>query len=78
VKESSIRTDLMGGYAHAEVKPVPRSGATMLKVSLNAFSVFQLTHGNYVPVFLLAGSAYVVAIAVIHLLAPRLAAVVMD
>jgi hypothetical protein len=50
----------------------------LLKVSLNAFSVFQLTHGNYVPVFLLAGSAYVVAIAAIHLLAPRLAVVVMD
>ena len=35
--------------------------------------VLQLTHGNYVPVFLLAGSAYLVAIGVIHLLAPRLA-----
>jgi len=37
--------------------------------------VLQLTRGNYVPVFLLAGSAYLVAIAVIHLLAPRLAVV---
>ena len=34
--------------------------------------ILQGTHGNYVPVFLLAGSAYLVAIAVIHLLVPRL------
>jgi ACS family hexuronate transporter-like MFS transporter len=40
--------------------------------------VLQLTHGNYVPVFLLAGSAYLAAITVIHLLAPKLAPVSID
>jgi ACS family hexuronate transporter-like MFS transporter len=40
--------------------------------------VLQLTHGNYVPVFVLAGSAYLVAIAVIQLLAPKLAVVTID
>ena len=40
--------------------------------------VLQLTHGNYVPVFLLAGSAYLVAIAVIQLLAPKLAVIAID
>jgi ACS family hexuronate transporter-like MFS transporter len=40
--------------------------------------VLQLTHGNYVPVFLLAGSAYIVAIAVIQLLAPKLEVIAID
>jgi MFS transporter, ACS family, hexuronate transporter len=30
------------------------------------------TTGSYLPVFLIAGSAYVTALLVIHLLAPRL------
>jgi ACS family hexuronate transporter-like MFS transporter len=34
--------------------------------------ILQMTHGNYRPVFLLAGTAYLIAIAIIHLLAPRL------
>jgi ACS family hexuronate transporter-like MFS transporter len=38
----------------------------------------QVIHGNYVPVFLLAGSAYLVAITTIHLLVPRLATVSID
>jgi ACS family hexuronate transporter-like MFS transporter len=28
--------------------------------------------GNYLPVFIIAGSAYLIALLVIHLLAPRL------
>jgi ACS family hexuronate transporter-like MFS transporter len=28
--------------------------------------------GSYLPIFIIAGSAYLVALAVIHLLAPRL------
>ncbi len=34
--------------------------------------LLELTNGNYVPVFILAGSAYLVAILVIQLLAPKL------
>ena len=48
-------------------------GACGGSVSMMFFGLFigfvlQLTHGNYAPVFLLAGSAYLVAIGVIHLL----------
>lgn len=38
--------DVMGGYAQAKVTPVPRSGATMLKVSLNAFSFSRLLNAK--------------------------------
>jgi hypothetical protein len=34
--------------------------------------ILQVTHGNYTPVFWLAGMAYLVAIALIHTLAPSL------
>jgi MFS transporter, ACS family, hexuronate transporter len=34
--------------------------------------ILQVTHGNYVPVFLIAGSAYLVAFAVIQMLVPKL------
>jgi ACS family hexuronate transporter-like MFS transporter len=34
-------------------------------------SILQLT-GSYVPVFVIAGVAYLAALAVVHLLAPRL------
>ena len=40
--------------------------------------VLQITHGNYVPVFLLAGSAYLIAIGIIQLLAPKLSVVAID
>ena len=39
--------------------------------------LLQLT-GSYVPVFMLAGGAYLVALAVVHLLAPTLEAVALD
>ncbi|HVO34624.1 MAG TPA: MFS transporter [Gemmatimonadales bacterium] len=35
-------------------------------------SILQLTHGNYVPIFAVLGLLYVIALAVIHLLVPRL------
>ena len=38
--------NIMGGYARAKVTPVPRSGATMLKVSLNAFSFSRLLNAK--------------------------------
>jgi ACS family hexuronate transporter-like MFS transporter len=36
------------------------------------------TTGSYVPVFMIAASAYLVAIVVIHLLAPRLEPVTLE
>lgn len=38
--------NVMSGFAQAEIKPVPRSGATMLKVSLNAFSFSRLLNAK--------------------------------
>ncbi len=40
--------------------------------------ILQKTHGNYVSVFLVAGSAYLVAISSIHLLVPKLAVISID
>jgi len=34
--------------------------------------------GSYVPIFIIAGSAYLLALAMIHLLAPRLEPVRLD
>ena len=36
--------------------------------------VLQLTNSNYVPIFIVCGSVYLIALAIIHLLAPRLEA----
>ncbi len=51
---------------------------SMMFVGLLIGLVLQITHGNYMPVFLLAGSAYLLAILIIHLLAPKLAVVDID
>jgi MFS transporter, ACS family, hexuronate transporter len=36
--------------------------------------ILEYTNSNYVPIFLLCGGAYLVALGVVHLLAPQLAA----
>jgi MFS transporter, ACS family, hexuronate transporter len=40
--------------------------------------VLRMTNNNYVPLFILAGSAYLVAILTIHLLVPKLSPVQLD
>ena len=60
--------------------PVVGIGACGGSVAMMFFGVFigvilQVTHGNYVPVFLIAGSAYLVAFAVIQVLVPKLGTV---
>ena len=40
--------------------------------------ILQMTHGNYLPVFLIAGTAYLAAIAIIQMLVPRLGAAELD
>ena len=45
-------------------------GATIL--SLSAGYLLQRSHGNYQSLFFIAGSAYLVALAIIHAFAPRL------
>ncbi|MEQ1826808.1 MAG: MFS transporter [Pirellula sp.] len=41
-------------------------------IALVVGEILQRTGGNYVPIFVIAGSAYVVALMLIHLLVPRL------
>jgi ACS family hexuronate transporter-like MFS transporter len=41
-------------------------------IALVVGEVLQRTKGNYVPIFIIAGAAYLVALTVVHLLAPRL------
>jgi len=59
----------IGGFAGA---------AAMIAIALFIGLLLQLTGNNYVPVFMIAGSAYLVALLIIHALAPRLAAVQID
>jgi MFS transporter, ACS family, hexuronate transporter len=42
-------------------------------VLISTFTGFLLqSTGSYIPVFIMAGSAYLLALAVVHLIAPRL------
>jgi ACS family hexuronate transporter-like MFS transporter len=76
----TLASDMFPRRAVASVVGIGACGGSVSMMFFGLFIgfVLQLTHGNYVPVFLLAGSAYVVAIAVIRLLAPRLAVLAMD
>jgi MFS transporter, ACS family, hexuronate transporter len=70
----TLASDMFPKRAVASVVGI---GACCGSISMMFFGLvigllLQVTHGNYVPVFLLAGSAYLVAIGVIHLLVPRL------
>jgi len=49
--------------------------AAMIVISLCIGLLLQVSRNNYVPVFMIAGSAYMVALLIIHSLVPRLAAV---
>jgi ACS family hexuronate transporter-like MFS transporter len=76
----TLASDMFPRRAVASVAGIGACGGSVSMMFFGLFIgfVLQLTHGNYVPVFLLAGSAYLVAIGVIHLLVPRLAVVTMD
>ena len=76
----TIASDMFPRRAVASVVGIGACGGSlaMMFFGLLIGFVLQLTHGNYVPVFLLAGSAYLVAIAVIQLLAPKLAVIAID
>ena len=52
--------------------------AAGIVVSLCVGILLQLTRNNYVPVFMIAGSAYLIALLIIHALAPKLASVDID
>ena len=76
----TLVSDMFPRRAVASVVGIGACGGSISMMFFGLFIgfVLQLTHGNYVPVFLLAGSAYLVAITVIHLLAPKLASIAMD
>ena len=76
----TLASDMFPRRAVASVAGIGACGGSVSMMFFGLFIgfVLQLTHGNYGSVFLLAGSAYLVAIAVIHLLAPKLAVVAID
>jgi ACS family hexuronate transporter-like MFS transporter len=76
----TLASDMFPRHAVGSVVGIGACGGSVSMMGFGLFIGFilQLTHGNYVPVFILAGSAYLLAILLIHSLAPRLAPVAMD
>jgi ACS family hexuronate transporter-like MFS transporter len=76
----TLVSDMFPRRAVASVVGIGACGGSVSMMFFGLFIgfVLQLTHGNYIPVFLLAGSAYLAAITVIHLLAPKLAPVAIE
>ena len=76
----TLASDMFPRHAVASVVGIGACGGSvsMMGFGLVIGVILQLTHGNYAPVFILAGSAYLLAILLIHLLAPRLAIAAVD
>jgi MFS transporter, ACS family, hexuronate transporter len=76
----TLASDMFPRRAVASVVGIGACGGSvsMMCVGLLIGVVLQITHGNYMPVFILAGSGYLLAISLIQLLAPRLALVCID
>jgi MFS transporter, ACS family, hexuronate transporter len=70
----TLASDMFPRRAVASVVGIGAFGGSVAMMFFGLFIgfVLQITHGNYVPVFVLAGSAYLLAILFIHLLAPGL------
>jgi MFS transporter, ACS family, hexuronate transporter len=75
----TIASDMFPRRAVASVVGIGGFGGAVGGMCIATFTGFllQLT-GRYLPVFILAGSAYLLALAVIHLLSPRLEPAVID
>jgi MFS transporter, ACS family, aldohexuronate transporter len=73
----TLVSDMFPRRAVASVVGIGACGGSvsMMFFGLLIGLVLTLTHGNYAPVFLMAGTAYLFAIAVIHLIVPRLESV---
>ncbi len=71
----TLASDMFPRRAVASVVGIGACGGSVAMMFFGLFVglVLQMTHGNYTPLFLLAGFAYLLAILFIHLLAPRLA-----
>lgn len=70
----TLASDMFPRRAVASVVGIGACGGSFAMMFFGLFIgfVLQMTHGNYLPVFLIAGFAYLVAILLIQLLAPRL------
>jgi ACS family hexuronate transporter-like MFS transporter len=73
----TLVSDVFPRRAVASVVGIGACGGSLAMMFFGVFIgvILQVTHGNYVPVFLIAGSAYLVAFAVIQLLVPKLGTV---
>lgn len=73
----TLASDMFPRRAVASVVGIGACGGSLAMMFFAGFIglILQATHGNYVPVFLIAGLAYLVAISVIQLLVPRLESV---
>jgi MFS transporter, ACS family, hexuronate transporter len=70
----TLVSDMFPKRAVASVVGIGACGgaASMMFFGLLIGLLLTLTHGNYTPVFLIAGTAYLLAISVVHLIVPRL------
>ena len=73
----TLVSDMFPRRAVASVVGIGACGGSvsMMFFGLLVGFVLTLTHGNYMPVFLMAGTAYLFAIATVHLIVPRLQSV---
>ncbi len=73
----TLASDMFPRRAVASVVGIGACGGSLSMMFFGMFVglLLQFTHGNYMPIFLIAGSAYLAAIFFIHLLAPRLSRV---
>ena len=76
----TLPSDMFPRRAVASVTGIGAFGGACAMMFFGTFVGFilKVTHNNYAPVFVMAGSAYLVAILVIHLLAPSLAPATID
>lgn len=76
----TLVSDMFPRRAVASVVGIGACGGSisMMFFGLLIGLILTLTHGNYVPIFAIAGLAYLVAIAVIQLLAPRLESIAVE
>jgi len=76
----TLSSDMFPRRAVASVVGIGAFGGACAMMFFGTFVGFilKLTHNNYAPVFVMAGSAYLVAILIIHLLAPSLTPATID
>jgi ACS family hexuronate transporter-like MFS transporter len=76
----TLPSDMFPRRAVASVTGIGAFGGACAMMFFGTFVGFilKLTHNNYAPVFAMAGSAYLLAILVIHLLAPTLTPVAIE